>query len=89
VETSTIGRIKGLQLAGRLSVELSERLLFAYHEFIRRKVLLQIGEGCDSERACFIKPHELDEGVMTKLRTGLEAVADLEKIAYLCFTEHG
>jgi hypothetical protein len=26
---------------------------------------------------------------MTKLRTGLEAVADLEKIAYLCFTEHG
>ena len=86
VETSTIGRIKGLQLAGRLSVELSERLLSAYHEFIRLKVLLQIGEGCDSERDCFIKPHELDEGVMTKLRAGLEAVADLEKIAYLCFT---
>ncbi len=86
-ETGTIARIKGLQEEGRLSVELSERLLRAYHEFTRLKLLRQLNEGCEHERTCHIDPRELSEDEDQLLRAGLEAVADLEKIAYLCFTE--
>jgi len=89
VETSTIGRIKGLQEGGHLSVELTERLLRAYHDFTRLKILRQIKEVCETERTCFIDPQELSEDEDQRLRTGMEAVTDLEKIAYLCFTEHG
>jgi signal-transduction protein with cAMP-binding, CBS, and nucleotidyltransferase domain len=88
-ETSTIDRIKGLQGVGRLSVELSERLLHAYHDFSRMKILLQIREGGVHERPCHINPRELDEEGDQKLRTGLEAVSDLEKITYLRFADHG
>jgi CBS domain-containing protein len=88
-ETSTIGRIKGLQGAGRLSVELSERLLQAYHDFSRLKIFLQIREGCVHERPCHINPQELAEDGDLKLRTGLQAVLDLEKITYLRFAHNG
>ena len=88
-ETGTIARIRGLQNGGRLSVELAERLLRAYHEFTRLKLLRQIGGGCETEQTCYIKPEELAEDEDRQLRNGLEAVSDLEKIAYLCFTEQG
>lgn len=88
-ETGTIARIKGLQNGGRLSVELAERVLRAYHEFTRLKLLRQIKGGCETEEACYIKPQELSEDEEQRLRNDLEAVSDLEKIAYLCFTEQG
>ena len=88
-ETGTIARIKGLQNGGQLSVELTERVLRAYHEFTRLKLMRQIKGGCETEQACYIKPEELSEDEDQRLRNGLEAVSDLEKIAYLCFTEQG
>ncbi|HLO25746.1 MAG TPA: putative nucleotidyltransferase substrate binding domain-containing protein, partial [Geobacteraceae bacterium] len=88
-QTGTIARIKGLQEGGHLSVELADRLLRTYHEFTRLKILRQIREGCENERTCYIDPRELSEEENLKLRTGLEAVSDLEKIAYLSLTEQG
>jgi CBS domain-containing protein len=88
-ETGTIDRIKGLQGTGRLSVELAERLLRAYHEFARFKVLNQIRLGCENVPVCYIDPRELSEDEDQRLRAGLESVSDLEKIAYLFFTDQG
>ena len=88
-ETDTIGRIKALQEQGRLSVELTERLLLAWHDFMVFKIARQLGEGCEKESDCFIDPPESDTSDDLRLRSGLEAVAGLEKIAYLCFAEHG
>jgi len=88
-EAGTIGRIKGLQVRGLLSVELTERLLRAYHDFTRLKVNRQLARGCDEDRSRFVNPHELTPDEEHLLRNGLEAVAGLEKIAYLRFTEQG
>jgi CBS domain-containing protein len=88
-ETGTIGRIKGLQERGELSVELTERLLRAYHDFTRLKLDRQLAWGCDEERSRFVPHHELTPDEEQRLRSGLEAVAGLEKIAYLRFTGEG
>lgn len=88
-DTATIDRIKGLQERGRLSVELTERLLHAFHDFTRLKVIRQIVSGCEDEGTCFIVPQELDADGERRLRNGLEAVSGLEKIAYLHFSEQG
>lgn len=88
-ETGTIARIKGLQERGRLSVELTERLLRAYHDFTRLKVFCQLTEGCGDDSGCFIDPHALGADEGHRLRAGLEAVSGLETIAYLCFSEQG
>ncbi|HEY6871222.1 MAG TPA: putative nucleotidyltransferase substrate binding domain-containing protein [Geobacteraceae bacterium] len=88
-ETGTIARIKGLQAVGVLSVELTERLLRAYHDFTRLKIGRQLAEGCESEQGCFIDPQALTADEGERLRNGLETVAGLEKIAYLRFTEQG
>ena len=88
-ETSTIARVKGLQERGHLSVDLTEKLLFAYHDFIRLKINRQLGVGCDKELACFIARQELTKDEEFRLRTGLEAVSDLEKMVYLRFAEQG
>jgi signal-transduction protein with cAMP-binding, CBS, and nucleotidyltransferase domain len=88
-ETSTIARIKALQERGQFSVDLTEKLLFAYHDFTRLKINRQLAGGCDREIACFIARQELTEDEEFRLRTGLEAVADLEKIVYLRFAEQG
>jgi CBS domain-containing protein len=88
-ETGTIGRIKGLQERGQLSVELTERLLRAYHDFTRLKLNRQLARGCEQDLSRFVAPQELTPDEEHRLRTGLEAVAGLEKIAYLLFTEQG
>jgi CBS domain-containing protein len=88
-ETGTIARIKKLQEDSRLSVELAERLLRAFHDFSRLKILRQVEAGCENERACFIDPQVLTENEEKRLKTGMAAVTDLEKIVYLCFTEQG
>jgi signal-transduction protein with cAMP-binding, CBS, and nucleotidyltransferase domain len=88
-ETGTIARIKGLQAAGHLSVELTERLLRAYHDFTRLKVGRQLAYGCEDGQGRFIDPRALTADEEERLRSGLEAVAGLEKIAYLCFTGEG
>ncbi len=88
-ETATVDRIKGLQERGQLSVELTERLLRAYHEFTRLMLNRQITWTCETDRSRFVNPHELTPDEERLLRNGLEAVAGLEKIAYLRFAEQG
>jgi CBS domain-containing protein len=88
-ETGTIDRIKKLQGSGRLSVELAERLLHAYHDFTRLKLLNQVRTSCENVAACYIDPHDLSQDEDQRLRNSLESVSDLEKIAYLIFTEQG
>ena len=86
-ETGTIDRIKGLQLRGHLSVELTERLLRAFHEFSRLKINRQLTGGGGRESICYIDPRELTPEEEYRLRNGLEAVTVIEKIAYISFTE--
>ncbi|MCM2357718.1 MAG: DUF294 nucleotidyltransferase-like domain-containing protein [Geobacteraceae bacterium] len=86
-ETNTIARIKGLQEQGRLSVELTDRLVRAYHDLTSLKVQRQLAAGCADGDGCFIDPQGLTADQEFRLRNGLEAVSGLEKIAYLSFTE--
>jgi len=86
-ETSTINRIKGLQDRGHLSVELTDRLLRAYHDFTCLKVAQQLKTGCENEHTCFINPKDLTENEEQRLRNGLDTVSGLAKIAYLFYTE--
>ena len=55
-DTATIARIKALQEHGHLSVELTERLLRAYHDFTSFKIRRQIAVGCEKEGGCYINP---------------------------------
>lgn len=86
-ETNTIARIKGLQEQGRLSVELTDRLVRGYHDLTSLKIHRQLAAGCADGDGCFIDPHGLTTDQEFRLRNGLEAVSGLEKIAYLSFTE--
>ncbi|TWJ33380.1 putative nucleotidyltransferase substrate binding domain-containing protein [Geobacter argillaceus] len=85
--TGTMARIKGLQERGNLGIELTERLLHAYNDFISLKLFRQSTGNCDDGYACFIDPKDLTEDLEQRLKNGLQAVSALEKIAYLYFTE--
>ena len=61
----------------------------AYHDFTRLKLNRQIARGCEEDRFRFVNPQELTPDEDHWLRNGLEAVAGLEKIAYLHFSEQG
>ncbi|GFE56195.1 putative nucleotidyltransferase substrate binding domain-containing protein [Geobacter sp. AOG1] len=78
-ETATVERIKSLLGRGELDVDLSQRLLRAYHDFVSQKLRLEIrrnGEGA------FFKPEELDEAKIESLKEGVEAVVNLQRIVY-------
>jgi hypothetical protein len=72
---------------GRLGVDLSERLLVAYHDFTTLKITREVAGECVNGDECFIDPRRLDEADNQRLRNGMEAVSGLEKIVYLSFTE--
>jgi hypothetical protein len=87
-ETATMERIKGLLSRGCLNVDLADRLLRAYHDFSRLKIVRQLAEG-GMESLSFIDPRDLAPEEESCFRNGLEAVTALEKIIYLSFTEQG
>ena len=89
LDTATIARIKGLQSRGCLNVDLTDRLLRACHDFSRLKINRQLAAGGGRENLCFIDPRKLTPEEESCFRNGLEAVAAIEKIVYLSFTEHG
>lgn len=80
-ETNTAKRIKLLVDAGRLDVDMAERLLQAYHDFYRLKIQIEVEDGADAS-AGFVTVEHLSEQDEEKLRSGLETVVNLEKIIY-------
>jgi len=87
-ETNTIARIKMLLDGGHLDVDLADRLLRAWHEITRQKVLLEVaGKGGGEEY--FINPEPLTEEVVESLKSGLEALSNLQRIVYGSFDEEG
>ncbi|HEY5974842.1 MAG TPA: putative nucleotidyltransferase substrate binding domain-containing protein [Geobacteraceae bacterium] len=85
-QTSTIDRLKALQAAGRIDVELTNRLLTAYHEFASHKIVLELRQNLD-EGEFFFNPEELSEEDTDKLKQGLEAVTILQRQVYQAMVE--
>jgi signal-transduction protein with cAMP-binding, CBS, and nucleotidyltransferase domain len=79
---STIERIKGLLAVGALSVDLTEKLLSAYHEFMRQKVNIQLQSFEHGFSGYFLDPEYLSEEEEERFRNGLEAVVNLQKLVY-------
>ncbi|HBG05431.1 MAG: nucleotidyltransferase [Geobacteraceae bacterium GWC2_58_44] len=75
----TVDRIKELLERGALDVELAERLLKAYQCLMQLKVLSEIRS---EESGSFCSPEEFDEAEDARFRGSLEAVLNLQKIAY-------
>ena len=86
-ETGTIGRIKELLDRGHINVELADRLLKAYHEFIKQKITLETGHEGRGKNDCFLDPENLAKEDEQRLKNGLEAVLSLQKIVYINLVE--
>ncbi len=87
-ETNTIARVKMLLDGGHLDVDLADRLLRAWHEITRQKVLLEVaGKGGGEEY--FVNPEQLTEEVVESLKSSLEALSNLQRIVYGSFAEEG
>lgn len=87
-ETNTIARVKMLLDGGHFDVDLADRLLRAWHEITRQKVLLEVaGKGGGEEY--FVNPEQLNEEVVESLKSGLEALSKLQRIVYCSFAEEG
>ena len=87
-ETNTIARVKMLLDGGHLDVDLADRLLRAWHEITRQKVLLEVaGKGGGEEY--FVNPEKLTEEVVESLKSGMEALSNLQRIVYGSFAEEG
>ncbi len=87
-ETSTIARLKMLLDGGHLDVDLADRLLRVWHEIIRQKVLLEVaGKGGGEDY--FVNPEQLAEEEVESLKSGLEALSNLQRIVYGSFAEEG
>ncbi len=82
--TGTVGRIKRLLEEGRLDVALAERLLMAFHEFCRHLVRLETAAG-RGNGDMYLNPDDLAESDRQKLKDGMEAVVNLQKINYQSF----
>lgn len=80
--SSTIDRIKGLLAGGWLSVDITEKLLAAYHQFMRQKVLKQLESFERGFNGYFLDPEYLSEEEEQRFRNGLEAVVNLQKLIY-------
>jgi CBS domain-containing protein len=85
---STVARIKGLFAAGRIGVELADRLLLAYHEFAGHKIDMEIGQSLNGGKFYF-NPDELSATAAERFKDGLEAVVSLQKLFYQGLAEAG
>ena len=78
--TETVDRIRQLQEAGDINVDLSGKLLRAYHEFTRRKLILEVGGIGNEPTGFYFDPHELSHEEESRFKQGLEAVFSLQRI---------
>jgi signal-transduction protein with cAMP-binding, CBS, and nucleotidyltransferase domain len=80
--TSTPERIRLLLEAGELGVTQTAKLLRAYYDFIKIKVLLEI-DGKGGERFGFyFEPDEMAHDQELSLKQGLDALSNLQRIVY-------
>jgi signal-transduction protein with cAMP-binding, CBS, and nucleotidyltransferase domain len=88
-ETGTIPRIKKLVGNGRLDVELGDRLLRAYHEFSRQRIVEDVTRAVEAPSGFYLNPENLNDEDMNNFKNGLESVATLQTIVYQVFAEQG
>ncbi len=88
-ETGTIPRIKKLVGSGRLDVELGDRLLRAFHEFNRQRIVQELTSTVEAPSGFYLNPENLNDEDMDQFKNGLESVATLQKIIYQVFAEQG
>jgi len=85
-ETSTLNRIRRLVEAGSLNVEMSERLMRAFHEIetlqIREELLVR-------GRRAEIDAVQLADETEYRLKSALESISNLQKIVYSHFMDQG
>lgn len=79
--TGTIDRIKSLQEKERLGVDLAERLLTTYHEFLQFQ-LENEANGIPPEGGRFLDVGALTRDGQHRLESGLEAVEQLQMIVH-------
>ena len=82
--TANVGRIKELLGKGHLGVDLSQRLLRAYHDFTTLKLKAEMRRAGGGD-GVFLKPEELNERELDSLKDGMEAVVNLQRIVYQRF----
>jgi len=80
-ETSTAARIKGILATGNLGVGHADRLLIAYHDFMKTLIELELAENRTNDKA-FFNPDTLDEPGRERFRNGLEEVTTLQRLVY-------
>ncbi|MBI1919821.1 MAG: hypothetical protein HYS23_01945 [Geobacter sp.] len=85
-ETGTLARLRKLLEEGKLSVELTERLIHAYHEITRLRVQAQIKRAPHDP---FLDPETLSSSQEHIFRGAVEAVVNLQKINYHVMAEQG
>ncbi|GAM08983.1 putative nucleotidyltransferase substrate binding domain protein [Geobacter sp. OR-1] len=82
METATPDRIRKLQQAGVLGVDLAAKLLQAYHDFFRIKLAAEAA-GKGSERdGFFLEREEIPHEDEICLKQGLDALFNLQRIVY-------
>jgi len=87
-ETSTVARIKGILATGNIGVAHADRLLIAYHDFMKTLVELELSENRGNDKV-FFNPDALDELSKERFRNGLEEVTTLQRLVYQQLVEVG
>lgn len=81
-ETSTPDRIRKLQYAGELGVDLATRLLNTYKDFLRIKLFEELsGKGREKE-GFYLDSEDLSRFDESCLKQGLDAIFSLQRIVY-------
>lgn len=87
--TGTVERTKELLSRGHISVELADRLLEACHNFFCQKIRLEIEQSGKGKNGWYLAPEALAADGEQQLKSGLEAVVNLQKIVYLSYVGQG
>lgn len=87
-ETGTVDRVRELLNRGHLNVDIADKVVRAYHEIARQKILLQIQSDGHNEGELFVNPENLSESDGERLRSALEVVSTLQRIVHSDFLEH-
>ena len=85
--SGTIDRIRGLQSAGRISVDLAERLLLSFHGLVRLKARLEMSSA-GKRAGLYFNPDTLTEAERHDLKASLELVVNLQKLVHQAFLEY-
>lgn len=78
--TATAARIRSLLEAGILSVNLAERLLTVFQDFIRYQLELEISSNGNGKLFC--NPEALHDEVRDRFKDGLEDIGTLQRLVY-------